>query len=101
MVVRIIVDVFGMGCEGGFRMAVIPLVLIAIWVNDHKAMLIRQLVEFVASPLTHRLSIHQREDLDLPPGSEKGTRASCWTFSIFYSASTVSLLLDHLSLDRL
>jgi hypothetical protein len=28
---------------------------IAIWVDDHKAMLIRQLVEFVASPLTHRL----------------------------------------------
>jgi hypothetical protein len=45
-----IVDVFGMGCEGGFRMAVIPVVLIAIRVDHHKAMLIRQLVEFVASP---------------------------------------------------
>src|ERR1700730_10337786 len=55
-----IVDVFGMGCEGGLRMAVIPGVLIAIWVEDHKAILIRQLVEFVASPLTHPLSIHQR-----------------------------------------
>jgi hypothetical protein len=55
-----IVDMLGMGCEGGFRMAVIPVVLLAIWVDDHKAMLIRQLVEFVASPLTHRLSIHQR-----------------------------------------
>jgi PAS domain S-box-containing protein len=55
-----IVDVFGMGWEGGFRMAVIPVVLIAIWVDDHKAMLIRELVQFVASPLTHRLSIHQR-----------------------------------------
>src|SRR3984893_1091902 len=55
-----IVDVFGMGWEGGLRMAVIPGVLIAIWVDDHKAMLIRQLVEFVACPLTHRLSIHQR-----------------------------------------
>src|ERR1700738_1948155 len=55
-----IVDVFGMGWEGGFRMAVIPVVLIGIWVDDHKAMLIRQWVEFVPSPLTHRLSIHQR-----------------------------------------
>src|ERR1700681_4421763 len=55
-----IVDAIGMGCEGGLRMAVIPCVLIAIWVDDHKAMLIRQLVEFVACPLTHGLSIHQR-----------------------------------------
>src|ERR1700688_2187430 len=55
-----IVDVFDMGWEGGLRMAVIPGALIAIWVDDHKAMLIRQLVEFVAGPLTHRLSIHQR-----------------------------------------
>src|SRR6202049_95567 len=55
-----IVDVFGMGWKGGLRMAVIPVVLIAIWVDDHKAMLIRQLIEFVASPLTHRLGIHQR-----------------------------------------
>src|ERR1700681_849138 len=55
-----IVDVFGMSWKGRLRMAVIPGVLIAIWVDDHKAMLIRQLVEFVASPLTHRLSIHQR-----------------------------------------
>src|SRR6202790_2316837 len=55
-----IVDVFGMGWKGGLRMAIIPGVLVAIWVDDHKTMLIRQLVEFVASPLTHRFSIHQR-----------------------------------------
>src|SRR5260370_42185999 len=52
-----IIDVFGMGWEGGFRMAVIPGVLIVIWVDDHKSMLIRQLIEFVASPLTHQISI--------------------------------------------
>jgi hypothetical protein len=35
-------------------MAVIPIMLKAIRVDDHKAMLIRQVVEFVASPLTRR-----------------------------------------------
>src|ERR1700692_161757 len=55
-----IVDVFGMGWEGGFRMAVIPVVLVDIWVDDHTAILTRKLVEFVARPLTHQLSIHQR-----------------------------------------
>jgi hypothetical protein len=45
-----IVDVFGMGWEGGFRMAVIPVVLIAIWVDGHKAMLIRQLIQSTHAP---------------------------------------------------
>src|SRR3984893_9242697 len=38
-----IVDVFGMGWEAGFRMAVIPFGLIVIWVDDQKGTLIRQL----------------------------------------------------------
>src|SRR6202022_2513355 len=40
-----IVDVFGMGWEGGFRMAVVPVVLKAIWVDDRKPTLIRECAE--------------------------------------------------------